>query len=142
MNAPNELKLKAMTFEKTRELQARETNKNKNLERIGENIRATRKSKNLTIEALSELIDISPSFLGALERGDSSPSIDTLMRICKVLDVSADSILFNEDITDPLAVADEKEILQILLKNATSEELSFLIDYVRLYRGYVNVYDK
>ena len=67
--------------------------KEKNLKRIGENIRAARKSKNLTIETLSELAGISESFLGTVERGESSISIETLTSLCKILDVSADSLI-------------------------------------------------
>jgi transcriptional regulator with XRE-family HTH domain len=108
----------------------------KNLKRIGENIRAARKSKNLTIETLSELAEISESFLGTVERGESSISIDTLINLCTVLDVSADSLIMYRKESAP-ALSDKRDTLLTMLKNATEEELCFLIDYVKLYRGRV-----
>jgi transcriptional regulator with XRE-family HTH domain len=106
----------------------------KNLKRIGENIRAARKSKNLTIETLSELAEISESFLGTVERGESSISIETLVNLCTVLDVSADSLIMYGKESTP-ALSDKRDTLLTMLKNATEEELCFLIDYVKLYRG-------
>ena len=110
--------------------------KEKNLKRIGENIRAARKSKNLTIETLSELAGISESFLGTVERGESSISIETLINLCKVLDVSADSLIMHDEEPAP-TVADKRDTLLTMLKNANDKELGFLIDYVKLYRGRV-----
>jgi transcriptional regulator with XRE-family HTH domain len=110
--------------------------KEKNLKRIGENIRAARKSKNLTIETLSELAGVSESFLGTVERGESSISIETLISLCKALDVSADSLIICGKETIP-ALSDKRDTLLTMLKNATDEELGFLIDYVKLYRGRV-----
>lgn len=65
-----------------------------NLKYIGENIRMLRKKKGLTLEVLSELSDISESFLGMVERGASSISIETLIAICDAIDVTADALLF------------------------------------------------
>ena len=110
--------------------------KEKNLKRVGENIRAARKSKNLTIETLSELAGISESFLGTVERGESSISIETLINLCKVLGVSADSLIMHDEEPAP-ALSDKRDTLLTMLKNATDKELDFLIDYVKLYRGRV-----
>jgi len=111
------------------------------LKYIGENIRAARKSKNLTIDMLSELIGISSSFLGTLERGESSLSVETLIGVCKALGVSADSILLEQDVTPNPYINDKKDTIATLLNNATDDELSFLIDYVKLYRGKVKFND-
>jgi transcriptional regulator with XRE-family HTH domain len=106
-----------------------------NLKRIGKNIRAARQSKNLTIETLSELADISESFLGTVERGESSISIETLTNLCKALDVSADSLIMQEELAPVLS--GKRDTLLTMLKNATDEELDFLIDYIKLYHGRV-----
>lgn len=105
-----------------------------NLKYIGENIRIARKSKNLTIDTLSELIGVSSSFLGTLERGESSLSVETLIGVCQTLGVSADSIIFDKNITPEPSVSDKKDTIMTLLNNATDDELSFLIDYIKLYR--------
>jgi len=113
--------------------------KKENLKKIGRNIRTARKNKNLTIETLSELAGISESFLGTVERGESSISIDTLTNLCKVLDVSADSLIMHgNDGKEPASsVSDKKATLLTLLKNSNDEELGFLIDYVKLCRGWI-----
>jgi len=104
------------------------------LKYIGENIRLARKSKNLTIDTLSELIGISSSFLGTLERGESSLSVETLIGVCKALGVSADLIIFDRNIAPEPSINDKKDTIMTLLSNATENELSFLIDYIKLYR--------
>ena len=104
---------------------------------IGENIRTARKNKNLTIEMLSELIGISPSFLGTLERGESSLSVDTLISVCKTLSVSADSIIIDRNLTQTPSIANKKDVIATLLNKATDEELSFVIDYIKFYRDRV-----
>ena len=111
------------------------------LKHIGENIRTARKAKNLTIDTLSELVGISPSFLGTLERGESSLSVETLISVCTVLGVSADSIIIDPAPAAAPARATKKDTLITMLNNATDDELSFLIDYVKLYRNRVRFND-
>jgi transcriptional regulator with XRE-family HTH domain len=106
----------------------------KHLKYIGDNIRAARKAKNLTIETLSELVGISPSFLGTLERGESSLSVETLIGVCATLGVSADSIILEGGPEPTLHTVGKMDTVMTLLNKATDEELSFLIDYVKLYR--------
>lgn len=105
------------------------------LKYVGENIRTARKNKGLTIDTLSELVGISPSFLGTVERGESFLSVETLISLCRVLGVSADSIILNQDTTP--APADTKDVLLTLLHNSTDDELLFLIDFIKLYRDKV-----
>ena len=103
------------------------------LKYVGENIRVARKNKGLTMDILSELVGISPSFLGTIERGESFLSVETLINLCRVLGVSADSILFQQSAAQ--APTDAKDVLTTLLHKATEDELLFLIDYIKFYRG-------
>ena len=59
---------------------------------IGNTIRARRKSLNLTAEQLSELIDISPSYLGLIERGSRGLSLPKLLKVSVILDCSIDEL--------------------------------------------------
>lgn len=61
---------------------------------IGSRIRIARKRADLTQEALSEMISVTPQYLSDLERGLVGTSIHTLIKICKSLNVSSDFILF------------------------------------------------
>jgi transcriptional regulator with XRE-family HTH domain len=100
---------------------------------IGENIRVARKKKNLTLDVLSGLSDVSESFLSMVERGASSLSIETLISICDALDVTPDSLLIEGRGNDPRP-SDKRDTLHTMLKNATDDELDFYINFVKLCR--------
>jgi transcriptional regulator with XRE-family HTH domain len=54
---------------------------------IGQRLRALRKHKNLSQERLGELAGLSGKFIGEVERGEKSISIDSLYSIAVALDV-------------------------------------------------------
>ena len=51
-------------------------------------IREKRKEKGLSQERLAKLVQVSQPFIGEIESGRKKPSVDVLMRICAVLDIS------------------------------------------------------
>lgn len=60
---------------------------------FGARIRAMRRQKSLTQEHLAELVGISASFLGHIERGTRVASLETLVALCNSLDVSPEYLL-------------------------------------------------
>ena len=62
---------------------------------LGNRIRKIRKEKYMTQFTLAEEIGVSPNFLGDVERGVKSPSLETIVCIANVLDVSLDFLLFD-----------------------------------------------
>ena len=60
---------------------------------LGQRIKVKRKDLRMTQEDLAEKVGISSSFMGHIERGSRVLSVDTLRRLCVVLDVSADDLL-------------------------------------------------
>lgn len=65
---------------------------------LGDNIRAIRKEKKISINKLSKLTGISLGYLSDLENNKAkNPSVDKLNLIASVLDVSID-VLFKDDI--------------------------------------------
>ena len=62
---------------------------------LGQRIRHYRHAKKLTQEQLAERVDISPSFLGHIERGSRIASLETVMKFCEVLDVTPNKLLSN-----------------------------------------------
>lgn len=60
---------------------------------IGNNIRKYRKMKNLRQEDLAELASLSVTYIGMVERGEKTLSMDAFVRIVNALDVSSDMIL-------------------------------------------------
>lgn len=63
------------------------------LESIGRNIRKYRLMKKLRQEDLAEKADLSINYIGAIERGEKMPSLETLIVIINALGVSADMVL-------------------------------------------------
>ena len=61
---------------------------------IGKNIKKLRKQKGLSQDRLSKLADISYNTVIKLESGGiTNPSIDTLKKLAKALNVSVDNLL-------------------------------------------------
>lgn len=61
---------------------------------IGARIRNARTIKKYTQEYLAEKLDVSCQHISEIERGLSGLSLPSLMQVCRILDVSADYILF------------------------------------------------
>jgi transcriptional regulator with XRE-family HTH domain len=60
---------------------------------LGKRVRIRRKALGLTQEKLAEIVDVSTSFIGHIERGTRKLSVETLYDLCKALDVSADYLM-------------------------------------------------
>ena len=54
----------------------------------------------ITQEKLAEAVGLSVSYMGAIERGEKLPKLETFIRIANILQVSADALL-----SDVLAVS-------------------------------------
>ena len=61
--------------------------------KIGLKIVLERAKRRLSQEKLAELSDLSKNSLGAIERGTSSPSIDTLDRIATALNIELSELV-------------------------------------------------
>ena len=61
---------------------------------FGRRIRSLRKLRDLTQEQLAEMAEMSPEYIGKIERGQSSPSFESIAYLAKALDVSP-RILFD-----------------------------------------------
>ena len=55
--------------------------------RLGGVIKEKRKVKKITQEQLAEKLDVSPGFVGQVERGETLPSVETLEQIINLLDI-------------------------------------------------------
>ena len=60
---------------------------------VGLRIKKTREAKGLTQEELAALVDLSPTHISVIERGQKIPKLDTFVAITNALDISADSLL-------------------------------------------------
>lgn len=60
---------------------------------IGKRIKEKRNSLKITQEKLSEIIDVSPSYISEIERGTSICSLAVLVNISDVLDLNLDNLV-------------------------------------------------
>ena len=65
------------------------------LDSIGENLRKYRKQRKMTQENLAEKANLTPNYIGMVERGEKIPSLETFITLLNALGVSADMVLFD-----------------------------------------------
>lgn len=76
---------------------------------LGRRIRAARTEKKLSMRALAAAADISQPFLSQIEGGRTMPSILTLFKLAKVLDLSPSELLPTAEESDPIRVIRREE---------------------------------
>jgi len=97
-------------------------------ELIGRRIRELRKARGLTIERLAELAHIGEKYLGDIERGKENPTVATIEKLARALEVQMHQILHYEHV-----LAGEKNlrrrIIQIL-DTCNEGELQLFLKFV------------
>ena len=69
-------------------------------------IRKARENKGYTREKFAEKLDVSVSYLAELERGRTGISVKMLVKVCNILGLSADYVLFGTERDDDTLRAD------------------------------------
>ncbi|MGO3753843.1 helix-turn-helix transcriptional regulator [Corynebacterium variabile] len=59
---------------------------------IHNRVRVLRAERNMSRAQLAELIGVNPQTVGALERGDHSPSLDLAFRICEIFSLPVEAV--------------------------------------------------
>ena len=93
-----------------------------NKSEVGARVRQLRLLGDYTQAEFAELLDISITFLSEIENGKKGLSQETLARLCKSLQVSADYILFGKEVP--------KASLLELANELSMEELETTIRYL------------
>jgi transcriptional regulator with XRE-family HTH domain len=93
---------------------------------LGKRIKEERLRLNLTQERLSEDIEISTAYLGQIERGERSLTLDKLVRLANRLGVTVDYLL-----SDSVSISADNQtdrILQLLQdKTIEEKEMAFQV---------------
>ena len=97
------------------------------LDAIGRNIRKFRKERHLRQEDLAERTGLSANYIGMVERGEKTPSLETLIRIINALQVSADVIL--SDVIENGYVIKNSQLNE-KLENLSEEERQRIYDVI------------
>lgn len=91
---------------------------------IGKAIKEARECANLTQARFAEMVQLGTKNVSAIECGNVGVSLETLKRICTVLSVSSDHILFGEQTENNISFLMER------LKRLTEEQLDITVDIV------------
>ena len=67
--------------------------RDRTLEAFGRNVARIREQKGLTQDSLVEKADLDRTYLSGIERGVRNPSIKTVLRIAKALEVSVGKLV-------------------------------------------------
>ena len=76
-------------------------------------LRELRKEKGLSQVGLGEHLGYGYTAISSYETGRNEPSYTDLIRICEILDVSADYILGISDIRKPYAVLEKNDLIRL-----------------------------
>ena len=95
---------------------------------MGQRIREERLKLNLTQAKLAEDINISDAYMGQIERGERSLTLDTLVRLVKRLDVSIDYLM-----KDYVEAADDNILNQFrqIIDTRTAKRKQLAIDVLK-----------
>jgi transcriptional regulator with XRE-family HTH domain len=66
------------------------------MQRLGEKLYTLRKRHGLTQMQLADLLGINYNHVGKMERGERSPSLETLFKLMQVFHVSCDQLLMDD----------------------------------------------
>lgn len=88
-----------------------------------------RKKRNYTQNQLAELVGVSDAYIGQIERGERSPTLETLVKIGNRLGVTIDYLLH-----DSLAPDDDHYLdqLRLILISRSSTEKLMALDVVKV----------
>lgn len=93
---------------------------------IGERCRRAREIAGYTQEQLAERIGVSTQFLSDAERGVTGMSVNTIIKLCQVLNISADFLLLGKETTN----SDEKLLSLYARINRLSPQEQEMIEAV------------
>lgn len=97
--------------------------------RMGAIIKQARKNAGITQEQLSEIIEVTPAFVGHIERGERSVSLKTLFAIAEKLDISFDYLLSQNVILD--TTQQNVKSFEQLIKDKSPDTQNAILDIVR-----------
>jgi len=106
---------------------------------IGRNIRTEREARNMSRDELAELVDLTTSHMGLIERGERGATGVTLMKLSRILGRPIDDFFYeakenkpslSEGSKEDIFEADKKKFIS-LAAYLTEKELHFAINMVK-----------
>lgn len=86
----------------------------------------------MTQEDLAERLNISVSFAGQMERGESMPSVEMLQLVISELDIDPRMIFLDEKQND----SSEFVELCLLMRRMSTQQKKLVLEFVKMIRSY------
>lgn len=67
---------------------------------LGSRLKNIRNSKNLSIEKVAEILEVSPEDIDNWEKGESEPTVDETIKLGQVYNVSLDYLILGKNSSD------------------------------------------
>lgn len=106
------------------------------LERMALLIKEKRRMYGYTQEQIAEQLDISYSYYTKIENGIQAPSLEKLVRIASLLNLSLDKIIFGRNTEGRSFSPDAQELLQCI-NQFDREDIAQLLDLLRKISSYL-----
>ena len=100
--------------------------------RLGMLVRQQREQMGITQECLAEQLDISVSFVGQIERGESLPNAKRLYQIINLLDIDPRAVFLEESHSDCPEFAE----LRFLMSRMSKKQKKLVLDFAKMIRQY------
>jgi transcriptional regulator with XRE-family HTH domain len=98
-----------------------------NWREIGQRLRTLRKDNCLTIERLADILGVTTSFIGQIEKGDTGTSISKLYKLAQLYNRSLDFIITGKDATLPNETNVRLSKLNIALYDYSDNHVDFVV---------------
>lgn len=100
-------------------------------QRVAERIRALRRLRGLTQEALAEAAGFHPTYIQKVEAGRIAPTLAALARLARALHVPVASIVQAMDEPATKAPGPLMAAVEALLRSCSEEQLRFVLELIR-----------
>ena len=67
----------------------------RDLQKFGKRLKALRVERDLTQLELAEILDLSPNFVGMIERGERNTTVENVFKIARALNIKPDTLFEN-----------------------------------------------
>lgn len=94
---------------------------------LGERIKLWRQYRNFTQEKLAEKVELTPGFISLMETGKKRASLETLIRLCKELEITLNDLLVGNQITQP---SDYSIEFAELISNLNESERNLIFEII------------
>ena len=100
---------------------------------VGNRIRIQRQYFDMSREKLAELLDLSPYFVGQVERGERKMSISTLIKVSQRLHISIDYLIFGKQ-----NITSTNELYS-LLNGCSEKEVKAIVTIIKVILPYLTM---